>query len=141
MKNIRTLMLLVFCSIHFLGWSQSNKTAIPKKTIENGKQVYNTRCLACHQVEGGGVPHLNPPLDGASAVVAKNKANLIKIVLHGNAEKREIDGEYYSNIMAPHSDLSNQQIADVLTYIRNNWTNKASVVNAAEVKSIRAKLK
>jgi mono/diheme cytochrome c family protein len=61
--------------------------------------------------------------------------------LKGNTERVEIDGEHYSNIMAPHADLSDQQIADVLTYIRNNWSNKASAVNAAEVKSIRAKLK
>jgi mono/diheme cytochrome c family protein len=43
--------------------------------------------------------------------------------------------------MAGHADLKDQQIADVLTYIRNSWSNKASAVTAAEVKAIRVKLK
>jgi len=43
--------------------------------------------------------------------------------------------------MASHADLKDQQIADVLTYIRNSWTNKASAVSVAEVKAIRAKIK
>lgn len=110
-------------------------------SIQRGKQVYTVTCLACHQVDGGGVPHLNPPLDGASGVVGKDKARLVHIVLKGLDERVELDGEYYSNNMAAHADLSNQQVADVLTYIRNSWTNKAGAVTVAEVKAIRAKIK
>ena len=121
-------------------FSQSSKP-ISKSVIDNGKLVYATRCLACHQVDGGGVPHLNAPLDGASTVLGADKAKLIRIVLKGYSDRVEIDGEFYSNNMAPHSDLKDQQIADVLTYIRNTWTNKASAVSAAEVKAVRAKLK
>ena len=109
--------------------------------MDNGKTIYLSRCLACHQVDGGGVPRLNAPLDGASAVIAADKAKLIRIVLKGYSDRVEIDGEYYSNNMAGHADLKDQQVADVLTYIRNSWSNKASAVTAAEVKAIRAKLK
>ena len=49
-----------------------------------------------------------------------------------------IDDEYYSNNMASHKDLSDQQIADVLTYIRNSFGNKASIVTIAEVKAVRS---
>ena len=52
-----------------------------------------------------------------------------------------IDDEFYSNNMASHKDLSDQQIADVLTYVRNNFGNKASAVTAAEVKAVRNKKK
>lgn len=110
-------------------------------SLQRGKQVYTTTCLACHQVDGGGVPHLNPPLDGATGVVSKDKTRLVRIVLKGLDERVELDGEYYSNNMAAHTDLSNQQIADVLTYIRNSWTNKAGAVTLAEVKAARAKIK
>ena len=110
-------------------------------SVDRGKAVYTLQCLACHQVDGGGVPHLNAPLDGATQVVNKNKERLIRIVLKGMSDNVELDGEYYSNKMAPHSDLSDQQIADVLTYVRNSWTNKASAVTPAEVKAVRAKTK
>jgi mono/diheme cytochrome c family protein len=91
-------------------------------------------------VDGGGVPHLNAPLDGAMAVRGNDKAKLIRTVLKG-VSQIEIEGETYSNIMVPQAQLTDQQIADVLTYIRNSWTNKASAVTAAEVKLERAKTK
>ncbi|NCI51092.1 cytochrome c [Sediminibacterium roseum] len=110
-------------------------------SIDRGKTIYLKRCLVCHQVDGGGVPHLNAPLDGASQVIGKDKERIIRIVLNGMNEKVELDGEIYSNIMLPQKDLSDQEVADVLTYARNSWTNKASAVTPAEVKAVRAKLK
>jgi mono/diheme cytochrome c family protein len=138
MKRTRIfLMMVLVCLVAKL----SAQSPISKSVMDNGKTIYLSRCLACHQVDGGGVPRLNAPLDGASAVIASDKAKLIRIVLKGYSDRVEIDGEYYSNNMAGHADLKDQQIADVLTYIRNSWSNKASAVTAAEVKAIRAKLK
>jgi mono/diheme cytochrome c family protein len=138
MKQTRIfLMMILVCLVAKL----SAQSPISKSVMDNGKTIYLSRCLACHQVDGGGVPRLNAPLDGASAVIAADKAKLIRIVLKGYSDRVEIDGEYYSNNMAGHADLKDQQIADVLTYIRNSWSNKASAVTAAEVKAIRAKLK
>ena len=131
------MMMVLVCLIARL----SAQSPISKSVMDNGKTIYLSRCLACHQVDGGGVPRLNAPLDGASAVIAADKTKLIRIVLKGYSDRVEIDGEYYSNNMAGHADLKDQQIADVLTYIRNSWSNKASAVTAAEVKTIRAKLK
>src|SRR6478752_6020423 len=111
-----------------------------KSMLDRGKLIYLQQCLACHQVDGGGVPHLNAPLDGATAVVGKDKEKIISVVLKG-MKGGEIDGETYSNPMAPHKELTDQQIADVLTYIRNSWSNKASAVTPAEVKAARAKIK
>ena len=138
MKRTRIFMMMVLvCLVARL----SAQSPISKSVMDNGKTIYLSRCLACHQVDGGGVPRLNAPLDGASAVIAADKAKLIRIVLKGYSDRVEIDGEYYSNNMAGHADLKDQQIADVLTYIRNSWSNKASAVTAAEVKAVRAKLK
>jgi len=53
----------------------------------------------------------------------------------------EIDGDEYHNVMAPHADLSDLQIADVLTYVRNSFGNKAKAVTEVEVQTVRAKLK
>lgn len=115
--------------------------ASPAASADRGKLVYMQHCLSCHQVDGGGVPHLNAPLDGASAVVGKDKAKIIRIVLKGMTDRVEIDGEFYSNNMASHKELTDQQIADVLTYVRSSWTNKAPAITAAEVKAVRAKTK
>jgi mono/diheme cytochrome c family protein len=150
---MKKLLILSVAAFTCMAFQTAPKKQLPAKpvavnaantvsaSIQRGKQVYTTTCLACHQVDGGGVPHLNPPLDGATGVIGKDKIRLVRIVLKGLDERVELDGEYYSNNMAAHADLSNQQIADVLTYIRNSWTNKAGAVTLAEVKAARAKIK
>ncbi|MCX6336976.1 MAG: cytochrome c [Bacteroidetes bacterium] len=133
---------LLLLSINFLGFKSDIKLPDPiMASVLRGKEVYKAQCLACHQQDGGGVPHMNPPLDGALNVNGNDKARLIRIVLNGLADRVEIEGEMYSNSMASHKDLSNQQIADVLTYIRNSWTNKAGLVTVEEVKIGRSKLR
>jgi mono/diheme cytochrome c family protein len=133
---------LLILSVNFFGFKSETKFPDPvMASVLRGKEVYKAQCLACHQQDGGGVPHLNPPLDGSQNVNGNDKARLIKIVLNGLADRVEIEGEMYSNSMASHKDLSNQQIADVLTYIRNSWTNKAGPVTVEEVKIGRSKLK
>lgn len=106
-------------------------------SIANGKLVYTQNCLSCHQADGGGVSNMNPPLIKTTYVLG-DKMRLAKIVLNGFSEKVEIDGDVYSNIMPSLNYLSNQQIADVLTYVRNNFGNKASAVTAAEVSKARS---
>jgi len=106
-------------------------------SIANGKVVYTQNCATCHQVDGHGVPNMNPPLIQTSYVLG-DKTKLIKIVLNGFSEDVEINGNTYSNVMASHDFLKDQEIADVLTYIRNSFGNKASAVSAAMVKSLRA---
>ena len=64
---------------------------------------------------------------------------MIQIVLKGMTDRIAIDDEEYSNNMAPHNDLTNQQIADVLTYVRNSFGNNAGAVTVAEVQAVRNK--
>lgn len=105
-------------------------------SVARGKKVYETYCLACHQADGAGVQRMNPPLVKTQWVLG-DKKKLIGIVLNGMDEPIEIDGETYSNIMAPHDFLKDQEVADVLTYVRNSFGNKASAVTEAEVKAVR----
>lgn len=107
-----------------------------KTQIENGKKVYQKNCLTCHQINGGGVPKMNPPLINA-AFVKGDKKKLIQWVLLGSVEKVPIDGKYYSNNMPPQATLPDQEIADVLTYIRNSFKNKASAITPTDVKNTR----
>jgi mono/diheme cytochrome c family protein len=118
----------------------STSLPVDKATMERGKKVYTKYCVACHQVDGSGVPGLNPPLEKTPHVLG-TKTRLIRIVLKGMNTHEEIDGETYSNIMAPHNHLTDQQIADVLTYVRNSFGNKAIVITPGDVKYVRARTK
>jgi mono/diheme cytochrome c family protein len=106
-------------------------------SMARGKVVFNNICATCHQADGLGVPRMNPPLAKTSYVLG-DKGKLISIVLNGFSEDVEINGERYSNVMPSHDYLQDQQIADVLTYVRNSFGNKASAVTVAEVKKGRA---
>jgi mono/diheme cytochrome c family protein len=105
-----------------------------------GKIIYEKTCLVCHQSKGEGVYRMNPPLIKTPWVLGE-KTRLISIVLMGLDEEIEVNGEVYFNPMPAQADLTDQEVADVLTFVRNSFGNKASAVNAAEVKAVRAKIK
>jgi len=88
-------------------------------------------------VDGGGVPNMNPPLIKTSYVLG-DKKRIIKVVLNGFTQNMDIDGESYSNNMPPQNFLKDQEIADVLTYVRNSFGNKATAIKVADVKTVRA---
>ena len=79
---------------------------------------------------------MNPPLAGVN-IVTGNKTELIKIILKGYNKREKINGEMYQNVMPPHNWLTDQQIADVLTYVRKSWGNKAPDVKTEEVTRVR----
>lgn len=112
------------------------KIDTPVASIERGHAIYKKECMSCHQEDGGGVPHLNPPLN-ENQDINNDKKKIISIVLKGMSDRVPIEGEYYSNSMASHAYLSNQEIADVLSYIRNSFGNNASPITADEVKAVR----
>ncbi len=109
------------------------------QNLQKGKKIYETRCLACHQADGGGVPNMNAPLDGASNVVGNDIARLVRIIRYGYNERVALDGLYYSNAMTASPDLKDNEIADLLTYIRNSWSNKASAITIAQVQAAKKK--
>jgi mono/diheme cytochrome c family protein len=134
------LLLVLFCLFHTAIHAQTKKTtthSTSAASVARGKIVYANVCLACHMADGGGVQNMNPPLIQTTYVLG-DKTTLIKIVLNGFKEDVEINGQTYSNNMTPHSDLKDQQIADVLTYVRKSFGNKASAVTVGEVKKVRA---
>ena len=135
MKRIIYLSPLVVIAIML-----SQKIIIDKATMERGKKVYTQYCVACHQLDGGGVPNMNPPLE-KTAYVNGSKTRLIRIILKGMNTHEEIDGETYSNVMAPFNFLTDQQISDVLSFVRNSFGNKSTAITPGDVKYVRARTK
>ena len=143
-KIAGVLLVMIFSVWASNSKAQAKKPAPTRSpsatTLNNGKTVYTNTCLPCHMADGGGVPRMNPPL-AATTYVLGDKAKLIGIVLNGFSEDVEINGQTYSNTMPPQAQLTDAQIADVLTYVRNSFSNKASTVTLADVKAVRAAAK
>jgi cbb3-type cytochrome c oxidase subunit III len=105
--------------------------------LPDGKAIFATKCAACHQASGaGGGPY--PPLAGNSDVTASDTANLILTVLNGRSGPIQVNGKSFSGAMPAWKDqLSSDEIAAVLTYVRSAWTNKAAVVTSEQVAAAR----
>ena len=137
----RIILAFVVGMISFSAVTAQTNNKLVAASIARGKTVYLQRCMVCHQADGGGVPKLNAPLDASTAVNGSDISKLVKYIVKGLNDRIEIDGEYYANAMPAADDLKDQQIADVLTFIRSNWSNKAGPVTLTQVKQIRSKLK
>ena len=109
-----------------------------KISMARGKEIYERVCIACHQADAGGVPNMIPPLTGTKWVLGDKKV-MINIVLKAlKGGEIEINGDTFANPMPAQDELmTDQEIADVITYVRNSFGNKASAVRAAEVKALR----
>ncbi|KAF2329285.1 MAG: copper-containing nitrite reductase [Flavobacterium nitrogenifigens] len=115
------------------------KTAIPKRTVAEkiniGKEIFGTTCFACHQSEGQGIPSTFPPLAKSDYLNADSK-RAIKTILHGLTGEVTVNGKKYNNVM-PAQNLSDDEIANVLTYIYNSWGNNKTEVTPEMVKALR----
>lgn len=108
-----------------------------------GLKVYNKpTCVACHQGHGKGVPGQFPSLVGTDWVLEPEPGRLIRIVLGGLQGPMEVQGQMYNNAMVPWKDvLTDEEIAAVLTYVRQEWGNNAPDVKPEQVKTVREKTK
>lgn len=107
--------------------------------VERGRQVYMQTCFVCHQTEGQGIPGQIPPL-AKSDYLASDKSRSVRTVLQGLSGEIKVNDNTYNGIMIPHNFLSDDQIANVLTYVRNSFGNSGEAVTPAEVQRIRADL-
>jgi mono/diheme cytochrome c family protein len=117
---------------------EAPKTATPA-ILASGLQVYTANCATCHQVDGSGVSNMQPALL-KDDVVNGDVDQLIRVVLKGPAAVLPAGRPRYSNVMPGFSRLNDQQIADLLTYVRTTFGPQATLVQASQVAAQRSAL-
>jgi nitrite reductase (NO-forming) len=105
--------------------------------VEKGKQVFMQTCFVCHQMEGQGIPAQIPPL-AASDYLMADKDRSVRAVVHGLSGEITVNGKKYNGQMVPMNYLADEDIANVLTYVRNSFGNSGDVVSVADVRRIRS---
>jgi mono/diheme cytochrome c family protein len=108
-----------------------------QRRFDHGKQLFTAACAACHQPTGLGREGLAPPLVESEWVLGSEQ-RLIRIVLHGLAGRIGVKGVTYNLDMPALGIFDDEQVADVLTYVRREWEHNAPPVFASTVKQIRA---
>ncbi len=137
MKILLSVFLFAICLL-LISWkpgvSNDNLVKGPK-----GKKTYDRVCSPCHSADAKGIPSFSPALSGSKIVLGPGN-KLIRVLLKGSPELKNYPGHNNKNEMPPQADLKDRRIANLLTYIRNNFGNKAPAITADEVKLERTKL-
>ena len=110
------------------------------RLVAQGARVFGQYCSSCHMGDGNGNAASGfPPLAGSDWVLVKDPSRIIRIVLNGLGGPITVKGKEYGQVqMLPWRDaLKDEEIAAVLTYVRNTWGNKAAPVDPALVKQVR----
>ena len=107
-----------------------------EETLKRGAAVYARTCVACHQPTGKGLPPVFPPL--AEVPIVNGDATLpIKFILHGLMGPVTVAGTTYNSMMPAVAGVNDQEISDVLTYVRASFGNNSSPVTVEQVKAVR----
>ena len=128
------IVILLLTGTGWLVFSQSNSLAQSKK---RGEEVFNVTCKNCHKENGLGQEGVYPPL-AKSDFLAKNAKRAIGIVMNGLNGEITVNGKVYNLDMPAQKQLNDQQIADVLNFVRNSWGNKGKAITTTQVLQLRS---
>jgi mono/diheme cytochrome c family protein len=128
-KLILVATLIIVCST-LISFRENQKFDL-KASIARGKDVYTAQCLTCHQDQGEGIEDVFPPLAKSDYLMADKKRSIVQ-TLKGVSGEIKVNGKTYNGEMTGF-DLSDQEVSDVLNYVRNSWGNKGPAVTPEEV--------
>lgn len=118
---------------------EATATADNSAQMEAGAKVYNQYCMVCHQGNGQGVQGAFPTLVQTEWVLGDD-TRLITTIIQGLQGEITVKGETYNAVMPQHGFLDDEQIAGVLTYVRNSFGNEAPAISADAVAEVRDSL-
>jgi cytochrome c oxidase subunit 2 len=108
-----------------------------KALSEKGAALYTSKCAGCHQPTGAGIPGVFPPLDGSEYVAGPDK-DIIAIIIHGKAGAIKVKGGDYNGAMpAVGTGMSDEEIAQIATYVRTAWSNKGKAIGPGQVSGLK----
>ena len=108
-----------------------------EQQIAAGAFFFKGTCSVCHQDNGQGLPDLFPPL-AKSDYLLKDPKHAIEVALNGLTGKITVNGKTYDSVMPPMSQLNDDEIANILTYVLNSWGNDGGVISKEQVQAVRA---
>ena len=106
--------------------------------IQAGKQLFTGTCSVCHQANGEGMAGVFPPLAKSDYLSKQDKNHLIGVPLHGLTGKITVNGKDYDSVMPPMSQLNDDEVANILTYVLNSWGNPGGQISKEDVAKVRA---
>lgn len=109
--------------------------SVPEQ-IAAGKALFAGTCSTCHQPEGQGMPGVFPPL-AKSDYIAADPRRVPTVILHGLQGAVKVNGQDYNSVMPPMSQLTDDEVANIATYVLNSWGNQGGKITAAEAAAIR----
>jgi nitrite reductase (NO-forming) len=105
--------------------------------VQKGKAVYMQTCFVCHQPNGAGLGDQIPPLAKSDFLAGLTKEDYIRGILMGRNGAITVNGKNYNGTMIPMNYLNDEDVANVLTYVRNSFGNSGDAINVEEVKKVR----
>jgi mono/diheme cytochrome c family protein len=134
MKKFISLFAFSLITISFMSFQQKPKFDL-KASVARGQEVYTSYCVSCHQEKGEGIEDVYPPL-AKSDYLTTDKKRLIQMILHGATGEMKVNGKTYNGEMTGF-DLTDQEVSDVLNYVKNSFGNKGDAVKPEDVKAAR----
>jgi mono/diheme cytochrome c family protein len=116
---------------------QYHQVSAEKRLDRPGAHTYVTRCASCHGLEGAGQFEWMPPLAGATSALARESASAINITLNGSQRVVAAGVPDAYRMPAFREQLSDQQIAEVLTFVRSTWGNQGDAIDVQAVSKLR----
>lgn len=116
--------------------------AVPSNAQDaaKGKKIYEEYCKTCHQANGQGMPKIYPPVAKSDHIKSQPVEILIREVVFGRSGKIKVNGQEFNGVMAPlPKKYTDQDVADVLTYVFTNFGNSKGKVTVKEVTAAKKK--
>lgn len=101
----------------------------------NGEQLYVTNCSNCHQKTGTGLGLVYPPVN-KSDFIDNNVNEVLCLIRNGKSGELTVNGKVYNQAMPPNPNLTDLDIAEIATYIYNNWERKGGIIEVTQVSSV-----
>lgn len=112
-------------------------TLTKDEQIKAGQQLFAGTCSVCHQANGQGLPGVFPPL-AKSDLLAATPARITRIITHGLTGKVTVNGTEYNSVMPPMAQLTDDEVANIATYVLNSWDNPGGRVTKDDAAKARA---